>query len=188
MKLTVSSRNASLLVLLLSGLLGSCASIQDFSCDMHESQSRGVKPFTTYTLIATPKGSREPEILPAGSVTQAPVYKISFKPGFTKPCTTLILHKEVTIRRSGEPGLVMNEIREFYAENGTLITTATQDISDQVKKSGRYIATTPLPIPKTAPPGKYKIVSRLMYERHGRRQAPIEITRADGAFYIIPLE
>jgi len=187
MKEIVTIRHAGLFVLLLTSLLGGCASISNFSCDMHESQTRGVKPVTTYTL-ATPQGSTAPRRLPVGSVAQAPVYKITFKPGFTKPCTMLTLHKDVIIERSDEAGVILTEIREFYAENGTLITTATQDISDQVKKSGIYVATTQLPIPKSAPPGKYKIVSKLMYERHGNRRAPILISRAEGNFYIIPLE
>jgi len=187
MKEITANRHAGLFVLLLTGMLGGCASISSFSCDMHESQTRGVKPVTTYTLT-TPQGSAAPRTLPAGSVAQAPVYKITFKPGFTKPCTTLTLHKDVIIERSDEAGVILTEIREFYAENGTLITTATQDISNQVKRSGAYVATTQLPIPKSAPPGKYKIVSKLMYERHGNRRAPILISRAEGNFYIIPLE
>jgi hypothetical protein len=187
MKEIATNRHAVLLVLLLATLLGGCASISNFSCDMHESQTRGAKPVTTYTLT-TPQGSAAPRTLPAGSVALAPIYTITFKPGFTQPCTTLTLHKDVTIERSNEADVILNEIREFYAENGTLITTATQDISDQVKTSGVYIATTPLPIPKSAPPGKYKIVSKLMFERRGNRRAPILIARAEGAFYIIPLE
>jgi hypothetical protein len=119
MKLTVTRRHSALFVLLLSGLLGGCAGLSNFSCDMHESSTRGVKPVTTYTLTASPQDSSTSQALPAGSVTQVPVYKITFKPGFTKPCTTLVLHKDVIIRRSGEPGLILNEIREFYAENGT---------------------------------------------------------------------
>ena len=185
MKDIATNRHAALFVLLLASLLGGCASISNFSCDMHESQTRGVKPVTTYTLTA-PQGSAAPRTLPAGSVAQAPVYKITFKPGFTKPCTTLTLHKDVIIERSDEAGVILTEIREFYAEDGTLIATSTQDISEQVRKSGSYVATTPLPIPKSAPPGKYKIVNKLMYERRGDRRAPVSIARAEGFFYIIP--
>jgi len=187
MKEIAINRHTTLFVLLLTTLLGGCASISNFSCDMHESRTRGAKPVTTYTLT-TRQGSAAPRTLPAGSVAQAPVYKINFKPGFTKPCTTLTLHKDVILLRSNEADVILNEIREFYAENGTLITTATQDISDQVKKSGNYLATTPLPIPKSAPPGKYKIVSKLMFERRGSRRAPILVSQTEGAFYIIPLE
>jgi len=185
MKDIATNRHAALFVLLLASLLGGCASISNFSCDMHESQTRGVKPVTTYALN-TPQGSAAPRSLPAGSVAQAPVYKITFKPGFTKPCTTLTLHKDVIIERSDEAGVILTEIREFYAEDGTLIATSTQDISEQVRKSGSYVATTPLPIPKSAPPGKYKIVNKLMYERRGDRRAPVSIARAEGFFYIIP--
>lgn len=185
MKEIATNRYAALFVLLLASLLGGCASISNFSCDMHESQTRGVKPVTTYAL-SKPQGSAAPRSLPAGSVAQAPVYKITFKPGYTKPCTTLTLHKDVVIERSDEASVILTEIREFYAEDGTLIATSAQDISTQVSKGGTYVATTPLPIPKSAPPGKYKIVNKLMYERRGDRRAPVSIARAEGFFYIIP--
>lgn len=185
MKDIASIRNTALLVFF-AAMLGGCASISEFSCDMHESQTRGIKPVTTYALNA-PKGDETVRrALPTGSIAQVPVYKLTFKPGFTKPCTTLTLHKDVVIQRSDETNVTLNEIREFYAEDGTLITSSTQDISDQVKKSGTYVATTPLPIPKSAPPGKYKIVNKLMFERRGERRAPVTIARAEGYFYIIP--
>jgi hypothetical protein len=188
MKDIATNRHSVLLVLLLATLLGGCAGISEFSCDMHESQTRGTKPVTTYALTAPKDSEAAPRTLPAGSIPQAPVYKLTFKPGFTKPCTTLTLHKDVVIQRSDDANVTLNEIREFYAEDGSLIASSTQDISDQVKKSGTYVATTPLPIPKSAPPGKYKIVNKLMFERRGDRRASVPIARAEGAFYIIPLQ
>lgn len=186
MRVLATSRHAILFVMLMTAMLAGCAGMGDFSCDMHETQSRGSKPVTTYTLAA-PRGGEAPlRMLPAGSIAQVPAYKLTFKPGFTKPCATLTLHKAVVIQRSDEASVVLNEIREFYAEDGTLITTSTQDISEQVKKSGAYVATTPLPIPKSAPPGKYKIVNKLMFERRGDRRAPVQVARAEGFFYIIP--
>ncbi len=116
------------------------------------------------------------------------MYVLGFRPGFTKPCTTLALHKDVVIHRSSDSDVVLNEIREFYAEDGTLIASTTQDISAQVQRSGNYIANTPLPIPKTAPPGKYRIINKLMFERRGSSRPPVQIARTDGFFYIIPLE
>jgi len=172
--------------ILLTAMLGGCASINDFSCDMHETQTRGTKPVTTYSLTDLKSGETALRALPAGSIAQVPTYKIRFKPGFTRPCTTLTLHKDVVIQRSDEATLTLNEIREFYAEDGTLIATSTQDVSEQIKKSGVYIATTPLPIPKSAPPGKYRIVSKLLFEKRGDRRAPVPIARAEGFFYIIP--
>ena len=186
MKDYVTFRRSALCVIMLTALLGGCASMDQFSCDKHETQTRGIKPVTTYRLTGTKAGETAPRVLPAGSIAQVPTYKLTFKPGFTKPCTTLTLHKDVVILRSNEPNVTLNEIREFYAEDGTLIATSTQDISAQVMQSGGYIATTPLPIPRSAPPGKYKIVNKLLFERSGDRRAPVPIARAEGFFYIIP--
>ena len=167
-------------------LLGGCASLDNFSCDMHEQSARGIKPVTTYTPAEPRPNAAAPYTLPAGSAAQVSTYKLTFRPGFTKPCTTITLHKDVVIQRSDEAQVVLNEVREFYAEDGTLIASATQDVSTQVKKSGTYVAVTPLPIPKSAPPGKYKIVSKLLFERRGDRRPAALVARAEGFFYIIP--
>ena len=175
-----------ILLALIAVLLGGCASMEEYSCDMHEQQTRGEKPVTTYRLVEMKPGQAAARILPAGSVAQAPTYTMSFKPGFTKPCTTLSLYKNVVVYRSNDADVVLNEVREFYAEDGTLIATNTQDITTQVKTSGTYIATTPLPVPKSAPPGKYKIVSKLLFERRHDRRPAVLIAHAEGFFYIIP--
>lgn len=166
-------------------LLAGCATTGDFGCDMHESRMRETKPVTTYRAVSPKPGQLAPRVLPAGSTPQAPTYSMTFKPGFTKPCTTVTLHKDVVILRSSGNDVTLSEIREFYAEDGTLITSSTQNITDQVKHSGIYIATTPLPIPRNAPPGKYKIVSKLQAERRGDRR-PIPVAKTEGFFYIIP--
>ena len=173
---------ATMLAVLLSG----CASLDNFSCDMHAQSARGAKPVTTYTPIESKPNAAAPYTLPAGSNAQVSTYNLTFRPGFTKPCTSIVLRKDVVIQRSDEAQVILSEIREFYAEDGTLITTATQDVSAQVKKSGAYLAVTPLPIPKSAPPGKYKIVNKLMFERRGDRRPAILIAKAEGFFYIIP--
>ena len=167
-------------------LLSGCAGLDEFSCDRHEHSHRGFKPVTTYTAAEPKPNAAAPYTLPAGSSPQVSTYKLTFRPGFTKPCATITLHKDMVIQRSDEAQLVLNEVREFYAEDGTLIATASQDVSTQIKKSGAYIAVTPLPIPKSAPPGKYKIVSKLLYERRGDRRPAALIARAEEFFYIIP--
>jgi len=170
---------------ILLSLLAGCATTNDFGCDAHESRMRDTKPVTTYQTVKPKPGQAAPRTLPAGSLPQVPTYTLSFKPGFTKPCTTITLNKDVVILKSDDNDVSLSEIREFYAEDGTLITSATQNINDQVKRSGIYLATTPLPIPRNAPPGKYKIVSKLQAERRGDRR-PIPVARAEGFFYIIP--
>lgn len=170
----------------LMALLQACATVDDFGCDVHEQNARTTKSITTYRPAPARPNAAPVYSLPAGSVPQVTTYKLTFRPGFTKPCTTVTLHKDVVIQRSDEAQVVLNEIREFYAEDGTLITSATQDVTGQVTKSGSYTATTPLPIPKIAPPGKYKIVSKLMFERRGERKPASLVARAEGFFYIIP--
>jgi hypothetical protein len=167
-------------------LLAGCAGLEERACDAHEERMRGVKPVTVYRAVDPAPGQTAPRVLPNGSVPMVTTYKLSFKPRFTKPCTSLDLLKDVTVQRSVETAVVLNEIREFYAEDGTLIASNSQDISAQVNRSGVYVATTPLPIPKAAPPGKYKIVSKLMYERRGNNRPAVQLARAEGFFYIIP--
>lgn len=167
-------------------LVHGCASLDNFGCDVRTQNARAAKPSTTYRP-STPRPNAAPAYsLPAGSVAQVSTYKLTFRPGFTKPCTTVTLHKDVVIQRSDEAHVMLNEVREFYAEDGTLIASASQDISGQVSKSGAYTATTPLAIPKSAPPGKYKIVSKLFFERSGERKPASLVARAEGFFYIIP--
>jgi len=176
----------AILLALIAVLLGGCAGMEERACDAHEQQTRGEKPVTTYRLVQPKPGQPAARILPAGSIAQVPTYTMSFRPGYTKPCTTLSLVKDVVIYRSNDADVALNEVREFYAEDGTLIATSTQDITAQVKTSGTYIATTPLPVPKSAPPGKYKIVSKLLFERQRERRPAAQIARAEGFFYIIP--
>lgn len=176
----------AILILALMALLHGCASMDNFGCDVHEQNARNTKSITTYRPAPARPNAAPVYSLPAGSVPQVTTYKLTFRPGFTKPCTTVTLRKDVVIQRSDEAQVVLNEIREFYTEDGTLITSATQDVTAQVTKSGSYTATTPLPIPKIAPPGKYKIVSKLMFARDGERKPPRLIARAEGFFYIIP--
>jgi len=174
-----------LLTPILLAPLAGCVTTGELSCDIHESRTKQLKPTTTYEYVKLKPGQSAPRTLAGGSLPQVPTYTMKFVPGFTKPCTTITLHKDVMLLRSNDKGVVFNETREFYAEDGTLITSTTQNISEQVPRSGVYIATTPLPIPRNAPPGKYKIVSKLQAERRGDRR-PSQVAQTQGFFYIIP--
>jgi hypothetical protein len=180
-------RLIALPALLAAALLTGCATVQNFSCDMHESRTRGVKPFTQYKFIEPKPGEIAARNLPAGSTVQVPTYKMQFKPRYSQPCTTLTVQKDVVLLRSPD-NVILTEIREVYAEDGTLITTHTQDISDQIKSSGAYVATTPFPIPKGAPDGKYRMVTKLLQEKRGEKKPALPLARAEGYFYILPAD
>jgi len=184
MKEPVAIRIVSVLILLL--LLGGCARLREASCVRHEEAMRNTKPVTSYRLVETPAGKAALRSLPAGSTPQVSRYTLRFKPGYTQACASITLYKDVTIQRSLSGDVILNEIREFYAEDGTLITSNTQDVTAQVRTSGYYLASTPLPIPRAAPHGKYKIVSKLLYERRGSNRPAVQIARGEGYFYIVP--
>ena len=181
---TTLARSLPLLTAL--ALLAGCAGTSDSACERHEERTRGTKPQTTYKLIAPKSGEAAVRTLPPGNVALAPTYRIQFKPPYSEQCRTITLYKDVVIQRSNDRDVEFSEVREFYAEDGTLITSYTQDITAQVPRSGKYVATTPLPIPKNAPPGRYKIVNKLLYERPTTGRSPVQIARAEGTFFIVP--
>lgn len=175
-----------LLTAALTLCLSGCVTTDNLGCNVNAQSPRNAKSVTTYKPARSRPNAAPPYSLPQGSVAQVSTYKLSFRPGFTKPCTTITLVKDLVIQRSDEGQVMLNEVREFYAEDGTLITSTNQEISPQVLKSGAYTGTTPLPIPKSAPPGKYKIVSKLLFERKGDRRPASLIAHAEAYFYIIP--
>ena len=77
------------------------------------------------------------------------------------------------------------EIREFYAGDGTLIATKREIMSKQLSASGYYVATVPLPIPRLAPMGKYTVVSKLMVRTAGDRQGTL-LAKASAGFRVVP--
>ena len=167
---------------------GGCATTQEQDCARHEQEVRETKPATIYRIVEPKPNQPAWRTLPSGSTAQVSTYKLSFRPPYTTTCHTIALHKDVVIQRSSDADVILTEIREFYADDGSLITTSSEDITDQVKRSGNYVATTPLPIPKAAPPGKYRIVNKLVFDRRGKGRAPVPIARGEGYFYIVPRE
>ena len=64
----------------------------------------------------------------------------------TNPCDTLTVNKELALLRKDDPRFLFTEINEYYAADGTLITKNTQEVTGQLSRSGRYIASDHLPI------------------------------------------
>jgi hypothetical protein len=78
----------------------------------------------------------------------------------------------------------LEEVREFYTDPGTLITTKTESVGDQFQVSGYYAAELPLPIPQKAPPGKYRIVSKLIMKTKNKSKG-IVLARANATFQVV---
>ncbi len=163
-----------------------CALIQpEDICTQHERKTRENRITTQYTL--QPPGTNRPKTalrpLPRNLSAQVSLYKMSFDANRVQTCTDLSIRKELILQRLDKVALVFKEVREFFGPDGTLIATNTEDLTAQFQTSGHYQAVTPLPIPRSAPPGRYRIVSKFTLETHDARK-PVLLARVDGSFHI----
>lgn len=78
-----------------------------------------------------------------------------------RPCDYLYLTKDLYLLRQSNVSATLYEHREFYAADGRLIATKREDVTPQLRNTGFYTASVPLPIPKEAPAGSYRIVTKL---------------------------
>jgi hypothetical protein len=149
-------------VLLLSG----CAGFPGFggmSCAQFEQASQETDYTTHYRLLEQDTKTLARRLPPLSRRTAAVVhvYEMRVDPYTTKSCNHLKLHKEVHIqRRAGKWRL--EEVREFYTFGGALIASRTESVSNQLSRSGFYAGSTLLPIPEKAPPGRYRVISKLV--------------------------
>jgi len=123
--------------------------------------------------------------LPRGMLAEATLYRVNINETRVRPCQTITIRKELYLRRHRHADLIFKETREFYAEDGTLIASHTEDLTNQLRASGSYTALTLLPIPRTAPTGNYLIVSKLAFQRRGDRRSFL-LGRAEVTFHILP--
>jgi hypothetical protein len=166
-------------------LLSGCAGLSDYGCQLQESRSKSADLATHYRLstpLAAPAGNDQ---LPKGVPIKVTHYTVRFNVEQIQPCTTLSIIKEVVLQRNADTDILLKETREFYAEDGTLITSLTEDLTSQLARSGEYAAVTPLPIPRSAPAGKYRIVSKLTQERKSDKKSLL-LSAAEAVFSIIP--
>jgi len=125
--------------------------------------------------------SRPLESLAPGRV-QVLRYRISVHPDRGVPCGQLLLIKHLTILRGDGP-LHIAEVRNFYL-HGRLVASHRALIGHVLTSSGNYKARLTLPIPGSAPYGRYRMVS-LLYARWGT-QASRLIAQARTGFMVGP--
>lgn len=145
---------------------------------------------TTYqhSRDQTNAASKEHEPLPKKGVSAvAHLYEVAPERGTIQPCHSLSIRKRLFLLRRNDLDLVFQEVNEFYADDGTLIVTNTQDLTHQLQRSGYYVASDPLPIPQDAPPGRYQLVSKLVLKKKGR-EAIFLLASETAVYEILPLE
>lgn len=121
--------------------------------------------------------------LPKGARVVVRDYRLSVDRNTVAPCGQLHLRKEVALVRAPKRALVLKEVREFYAEDGTLIVRASEDVSAQLRATGAYGGALSLPIPARAPAGNYRIVNKLLWE--GGKGKPVLLSEAVAQFRVV---
>lgn len=121
--------------------------------------------------------------LPAGARVVVRDYRLRLDRDTVVPCGQLHLRKEIALVRAAKGKLVLKEVREFYAEDGTLIVRAAEDVSGQLSATGAYGGSLSLPIPARAPAGNYRIVNKLLWE--AGKGKPVLLSEAVANFSVV---
>lgn len=170
----------------LSLLVTGCATFQKGSCAQFEERQDDADYATQYHFSDSDSetAARNFKSLPRGKSAVVRSYKMHIEPVKIKPCQHLTIRKEIYLQRNAKANLMLQEVREFYAGNGMLITTKIESVGSQLRTTGYYSSNTLLPIPETAPPGKYRIVSKLTLKaKNGSR--PVELAKTSVNFQIL---
>jgi hypothetical protein len=160
-----------------------CASLRQESCEQFEERRKQTNYATQYTFEGT-KVSAEAKPLGKNDLAVAPRYEMTLDNDHPRPCSHVKLRKELTLMRRDNADLIFEETREFFTNDGKRIAEKKEVLTGQLDRSGRYSAFVPLPIPKNAPAGKYRVVSTLVLKTKGstktqllgRTAAVLEVT------------
>jgi hypothetical protein len=138
-------------------LLGGCALFRPpTTCDQFDATRKKTNYATEYRR----DGNASVKPLNRGQAI-AVEYDVQVGTSRARPCSHVTIRKELTLARRADIAFTIEEAWEFYAEDGTRITIKQENLTNQLRQSGRYTASVPLPIPRSAPPGKYYLVSTL---------------------------
>jgi hypothetical protein len=147
-----------LLLAALALLLGGCAVVpRPQSCEQFDDARKQ----TDYTTGYRRDDKEAVKPLLKGAAAMVLQYRLRLDPERTSPCSHVTIHKELLLARRTDAAVVLEETREFFAEDGARIAVKQENLSNQLRQSGRYRASVPLPIPKGAPAGAYHLVSTL---------------------------
>lgn len=171
----------------LSLLTAGCATYREETCAQFEERGKEADYGTRYVYSESDSETAAANFkhLPRGRSAVVRLYKMNLDPPNIYPCSHLTIRKEIYLQRIVKKSLMLEEIREFYSADGTLIATKTERLGDQLRTSGYYAGNTSLPIPENAPLGKYRIVSKLVLKtKTGSR--PTVLAKTSARFQIVP--
>jgi hypothetical protein len=163
-----------------AALLSGCATWAPDQCEQFEHVRRSTDYNAAYVYSRTETQRAEQNFArrPRRADAVARWYTLRLNRSTTHACEHLYLIKDLYLQRSGE-ALTIEEQREFYTAQGQLIATKRENVTDQLPKTGYYIASVPLPIPRGAPVGRYRVVSRLIATPPQGRARTLATTTAE---------
>lgn len=170
--------------------ISGCATFHEDTCAQFEERRKDTAYDTQYRFSESDSETAAHNFKPmprhAGAVVR--LYKMHVDQPRIKPCHNLTIRKEVYLQRTTGTTMVLEEVREFYTAHGDLIASKTEILSDQLRTSGYYLGDTPLPIPQNAPPGKYRIVSKLVMKTKGKKTRSVMLARTSASFQVLALD
>jgi hypothetical protein len=173
------------LVLLLVGtaLLGGCATVPLplETCEQFERNRRSTNYETVYAYAEAESRRAATSFAraPRGELATARWYTLRTNRDAIRTCDHLYLIKDLYLQRTADGSVTLHEQREFYTAKGDLIATKREDVTSQLKSTGFYTASVPLPIPQNAPAGRYRVVSRLIAMSPGKKEQTLGTTSAE---------
>jgi hypothetical protein len=178
------------LVFFLAGftlLISGCAGWREMSCAQFEESRKETDYSTRYRFQETESETATQNFKPLPKRASAIVrqYKMRVDHPAIKPCNHLTIHKDIYLQRKLDRSLVLEEVREFYTADGALIAAKTESITDQLRTTGFYAGSALLPIPEKAPPGKYRLVSKLMLKKKKNSHATL-LAKTIVDFQVVP--
>ena len=144
-------------------LVSGCATWSPDRCEQFDRVRESTDYDTQYTYSPTETKRAEKSFSrrPTGGAATATWYTLHLNRTTTGVCEHLFLVKDLYLQRSPSE-LTLEELREFYTAQGQLIATKRENVTEQLAESGYYIASVPLPIPRGAPAGIYRVVTHLI--------------------------
>lgn len=152
--------------------LAGCATVDPGVCGRFDQARQSLRYDTVYRYSEVDTRRAVEHFKPRHAKAPATVrwYTLRANTPAIPPCEHLYLTKDLYLQRQAGDDLVIEETREFFTGNGRRVATRKENLSRQLNNSGYYHAVVPLPIPETAPPGTYKVVSRLTMRKSGGKE------------------
>lgn len=188
--LSLPKRHVSAALVVMCLAISGCATFHEDTCAQFEERRKETDYDTQYRFSESDSETAAHNFKPmprsAGAVVR--LYKMSIDQPRIRPCHDLTIRKEIYLQRTAGTNLVLEEVREFYTSHGTLIASKTEVLSNQLRTSGYYFGDTPLPIPQNAPPGKYRIVSKLVMKTKNNKSRAMLLARTGASFQVLALD